>query len=432
MAERGADQGPRPATLKGLIGWALYDWANSPFTTLIITFVFGAYFSQGIVGDEVRGAELWGYTISISGLVIAVFSPILGAVADAAGPRKPWLLVFAAVCVFGSAMLWYAEPEPDFIVWAMVWVIVANLGFEFGIVFNNAMLPDLVPARRIGRWSGWAWGLGYAGGLVAMVVALIAFVQAETPLFGLDKAAAEHVRVVGPLAAVWFVAFVWPLFVFTPDRPSTGLGLGDKVARGLGTLVETLKNVRRYGNVVRFLIARMIYADGLVTVFAFGGIYAAGTFGMELSEVITFGIVLNVTAGLGAVGFAWVDDWLGSKRTILMALAGLLVTALAAVLVEDVTWFWIWGAALGIFVGPAQAASRSLMARLSPPDLRTEFFGLYALTGKATAFVGPALVAVVTATMESQRWGLSTVLAFFLVGFVLMLTVREERASPGA
>jgi UMF1 family MFS transporter len=215
------------------------------------------------------------------------------------------------------------------------------------------------------------------------------------------------------------------MFVFTPDRNRSGLALGDKISNGLASLWDTLKRLPEHGNTVRFLIARMIYADGLATVFAFGGIYAADTFGMALEQVIIFGIVLNVTAGIGAFGFAWLDDWFGSKRVIYIGLVGLLVTALGAVVVEDVTWFWVWGSLLGIFVGPSQAASRSLMARLAPPELRTEFFGLYALTGKATAFVGPALVAVVIAATESQRWGLSTVLAFFAVGFLLLLTVRE-------
>ncbi len=413
----------------GRFSWALYDWANSPFTTLIVTFVFSAYFSQGIVGDDVRGQELWGYTASISGLIIAVLSPIFGAIADAGGPRKPWLFVFTAVCVVGSFALWWAEPDPTYILWAMVWVIIANLGFEFGIVFNNAMLPDIVPEARFGRWSGWAWGLGYLGGLSAMVLDIFACVQTDRPLFGLSKESAEHVRVVGPIVAIWFVLFVWPMFAFTPDRRKTHLAVGEKISHGFTTLSRTLRDVRHYRNIVVFLIGRMIYADGLATIFAFGGIYAAGTFNMTLAEVIKFGIVLNVTAGIGAILFAWIDDWLGSKRTIVLSLCGLIVTATGTIVVEDVAWFWVWGSLLGIFVGPTQAASRTLMARLAPRQLSTEFFGLYALTGKATAFLGPALVAVVTATFESQRAGLSIVLLFFVVGLGMLLFVREERAE---
>jgi len=433
VTEAAADRGKSKPRLRALIGWALYDWANSPFTTLIITFVFSAYFSQGIVGDPIRGTELWGYATGVSGLLVAVLSPVFGAVADVGGPRKPWLAAFAALCILGSAMLWWAAPQPAFILWAMVWVVIANAGFELGIVFNNAMLPDLVPSARLGRWSGWAWGLGYLGGLAALVVALFAFVQVETPLLGLAKAEAEHVRIVGPLAALWFLLFMWPLFVFTPDRQSIVLGVKPRIESGLGSLLATFRNLRGHRNVALFLLARAIYADGLATVFIFGGIYAAGTFAMTLAQVIQFGIVLNVTAGLGAASFGWLDDWLGSKRTIVIALVGLLVTGLGAILAQDVLWFWLWGSALGIFVGPAQAASRSLMARLSPPELATEFFGLYALTGKATAWAGPLIAAALTAETQSQRWGLATVLAFFAIGLALLVFVREPSdKSQGA
>ena len=426
------ERGPRndgAAPARALISWALYDWANSPFFTLVITFVFSAYFAQAIVADPVRGTELWGYEITASSLMVAVFSPILGAVADATARRKPWLFVFTCVCVLASAMLWYAEPAPAFVVWALAWVVVATVGIELGIVLNNAMLPDLVAAARMGRWSGWAWALGYLGGLAALVLALMGFVRADDPWLGLDKGSLQHVRVVGPLAAFWLVAFSWPLFAFTPDRTPSGLAVGAGVVRGLRTLVDTLKRVRDYGNVARFLLARMLYADGLATVFAFGGIYAAGTFGMTLEQVMIFGIVLNVTAGAGAFAFAWIDDWLGSKRTIMIALVGLITSALGTVVATDPFWFWFWGAFLGVFVGPTQAASRTLMARLAPAELRTEFFGLYALTGKATAFAGPFLVATVTAAFESQRLGLSIVLAFFLAGFALMFTVREPKRA---
>ena len=420
----------KPTTTSGVVCWALYDWANSPFTTLIVTFVFSVYFSLGIVGDEIRGTQLWGNAVSISALIIAVLAPILGAIADAGGPRKPWLLGFTALCVVGSALLWGAGPEERFIAWALIWFVIANVGFEFGVVFNNAMLPDLVPQARLGRWSGWAWGLGYIGGLAAIVVALVAFVQADQPLFGLDKETQEHVRIVGPLAAVWLLIFAVPLFLWTPDRPRTGTALARQISGGLRSLSSTLGHLRSQGNIVRFLIARMLYTDGLITVFAMGGLFAAGTFGMEIEQVLIFGIVLNLTAGLGAAGFGWIDDWIGAKRTLLISVAGLLITAGGAVFAPTATLFWIFGSALGVFVGPAQAASRSMMARLSPAAHRTEFFGGYALTGKATAFMGPALVASITAATNSQRWGLSITLVFFLVGGVLLLGVREDVETP--
>jgi MFS transporter, UMF1 family len=304
-------------------------------------------------------------------------------------------------------------------------VATANVALEVAGMFYNAMLPEIVTRDYLGRLSGWAWGLGYAGGLVCLILALVAFVQPERPLFGLDKQAAEQVRITGPLVGTWLALFSLPLLLFTPDRKSAGLPPGEAIRRGLAQLRGTIADIRRYRQIGLFLLAHMIYIDGLNTLFAFGGIYAAGTFGMELSEVIYFGILLNVTAGLGALAFAWVDDWLGAKRTILIALAGLLACGTAAVLVTSTLAFWIVGALLGIFVGPSQAASRSLMARLAPPEVRTEMFGLYAMTGKITAYMGPFLLGTVTYWTGSQRLGVATILVFFVIGMILLLPVRE-------
>jgi len=418
-----------PHRRRGLVAWAFYDWGNSPFTTLIITFVFPVYFAQAVVGDETLGQTLWGYVIGASGLFIAIAGPILGAIADAGGRRKPWLLAFSSLCITACALLWFAEPDRTFVALSLVLVAVANIGFEFGVSFNNAMLPDLVPEERIGRWSGWAWALGYGGGLVALVVALALFIERAWPWLPLDRTNAEHVRVVGPFVGLWFAAFTWPLFLWTPDRPTSGLPVSVAVHRGLATLRATLGGLAHRGNLVRFLIAHMLYADALVGIFTFGGIYAAGTFGMTLAEVMSFGILLNVTAGLGAFGFSWIDDWLGSRRTILLALGGLIATATGAILAMNSLWFWIAGAALGLFVGPAQAASRSLMARLAPEGQETEFFGLFALSGKATAFLGPVLVGAVTAVTSSQRIGLASLLLLLVGGAGLLLGVRENKAG---
>ncbi len=410
---------------RGRFSWALYDWANSPFTTLVITFIFPAYFQAGIVKDAVAGQALWGYAVAASGLLIAVTAPVFGAIADAAGRRKPWVLAFTVVCAAGSALLWFAAPSSAFIGYSLGCVIVANVGFEFGVVFNNAMLPDIVPEERLGRLSGWAWGLGYAGGLAALLVALVVFIWPDPPLFGLDKGSAEQVRVVGPLVALWLILFSIPLFLFTPDRPSRGAPIGSLLKSGIADLMRSLATLPSNRPLAIFLLAHMIYADGLITLFAFGGVYAAGAFGLSLPGVIVFGIALNVAAGAGAAAFAWLDDWLGSKRVIVLALVGLIAASLLAVAAQTLFWLWVAGIGIGIFVGPAQAASRSLMARLTEPEKRAGAFGLYALSGKATAFLGPATVASITAVSGSQRAGIAAIIVFFVIGLVLLLNVRE-------
>jgi len=413
---------------RALWSWALYDWANSAFFTIILTFVFAQYFSASVVQDKVAGTNAWGNIVGISGVFIAILAPMLGAIADQSGRRKPWLIGFTLLCVVSCAMLWTVTPDQDQFWNAALWVGLGTLGAEFAFIFYNSMLPDMASQERTGRWSGWAWGLGYAGGVTSLVVALYGFIETDANLFNLDRDQAEHVRATFVLVAVWYLVFALPAFFFTPDRPSTGLGLAAAARAGFMQLRESIAHVRQYKDVVRFLIARMLYTDGLATIFTFGGVYAAGTFNMAPTEVLKFAIALNVTAGLGALGFAWVDDALGGRNTILLALVGLGSSAMAILLVDSATAFWVWGMILGIFVGPLQSASRSHLARVAPPHLQTQMFGLFAFSGKATAFAGPLLVGAVTAMTDSQRWGMSTILVFLLVGFVLMLKVPATEA----
>jgi MFS transporter, UMF1 family len=419
------DASMTPASRLGQFSWALYDWANSAFSAVIVTFVFATYFSQGIAENPTVGTAQWGWAMTASGIAIALTAPILGAVADAVGRRKPWLFGFTWGAIAGCFALWYARPEVDYVLYALVVVALTNFVYEIAQVFYNAMLPEIAGRERIGRISGWSWGLGYFGGLVCLTFTLFAFVHAETPLFGLSREDAENVRIVGPLVGAWYLVFSLPLLLFTPDRDATGRLLSEAVRDGLAKLWHTVRNVRHYREIAKFLIARLFYTEGLNTLFLFGGIYAAGTFGMDMAQVVQFGILLNITAGLGAFAFGWIDDWIGAKRTILIALACLMLFGLAAVLVTDPFLFWIIGAGLGLFVGPAQAASRSLMARIAPEDVRTEMFGLYALSGKITAYMGPFVLGTVTYLTNSQRLGVATILLFWLVGALLLLTVRD-------
>jgi UMF1 family MFS transporter len=415
------------ADRKAVVSWCLYDWANSAYPTVVTTFVFGAYFTKAVAVTPEAGTAAWGYTVGLAGLAVALLSPVLGAIADQGGRRKRWLAVFTAAGVLTTALLWFTRPDPADAMWALALVALSSIAFEFGMVFYNAMLPDIVGPDRIGRVSGWGWGLGYAGGLACLVIALFGFVQAETPLFGVTTEAAGHVRAVTLLAAAWFALFALPLFLFTPDRPAVRLGVRRATREGFAALRETLREIRNYAAILRFLVARMFYADGLVTLFAVGGIYAAGTFGMSFGEVVQFGIALNVTAGIGAFAFAWADDRLGAKPVIVIALVALIALGGAALLVTSKTAFWGIGMALGVFVGPAQAASRSMMARLAPEVMRTEMFGLYALSGKATAFLGPLAFGFATDLFNSQRAGMATILVFLAIGLVLLLPVREPR-----
>jgi MFS transporter, UMF1 family len=251
------------------------------------------------------------------------------------------------------------------------------------------------------------------------------FVQPSVPPFGLAKAGAEHVRATAIFTALWFAIFSVPIFLWTPDRPATGRNLRASLKDGMVSLVQTLRGLRQHPATALFLLAQMIYMDGLNTLFAFGGLYAANAFGMPLEEVLMFGIALNLIGGIGAIAFAWIDDWIGPKRTIVVSIAAAIVFGAAILLVHSKTLFWPLGLALGVFFGPVQAASRSLMSRLAPAAIRAEMFGLYALTGKATAFIGPMALGWTTLAYGSQRAGMATILVFFVVGLGLLLFVES-------
>lgn len=404
---------------RAVASWCFYDWANSAFPAVITTFVFATYFTQAIAPDPVTGTALWGHATAAAGLCIAVLAPIMGSIADQGGRQKPFLAAFSGIAILACATLWFATPSPDSIRLALIAFAVATVAFEMAAVFYNALLPKVAPPELLGRVSGWGWGLGYIGGIVCLAVVLAGFVQNPAPWFGLARDAAEHVRVVGPFTALWWALFAIPIFLFVRET-GTGIAFRDAIAGGFADLKTTIAFLRARKDIAWFLLANMIYTDGLTTLFAFGAIYAAGTFGMELAEVIVFGIALNLSAGLGAFAFAWIDDRIGSKRTIAIGLICLAAIGLALLLVESKTWFWILGVMIGPFFGPVQAASRSLAARLAPEEHRAQVFGLFALSGRITAFMGPAILGVVTLAFDSQRAGMATILPFFLVGLFLL------------
>lgn len=417
-----------PFDRRAVAAWCLYNWASHSFPSVITTFVFATYFTQAVAPNPVLGTTWWGHAQATAGLTIAILSPILGSVADLTGRRKLWLAGFTILDVLCIGALWFVAPSPASVWLGLIGIALATIAYEVATVFYNALLPEIAPQTHMGRISGWGWGIGYVGGIIALAIVLMVFVQAAVPPFGLDKTAAEPVRAAAPFSALWFAVFAVPLFFFVSEPRGSKMPLGAAVRRGLAdlwaTVVALWTSDRRY--VLWFLLAQMIYTDGLTTLFAFGGIYAAGTFGMTLSEVIVFGIALNLTAAVGALAFAWVDDWIGPRRTIALALAAIIVLSISLLLIASKIWFWALALLLGVFFGPAQAASRSLIARVAPETHRTQMFGLFALSGRVTAFIGPAVLASATAAFDSQRAGMATIVVFFATGLALLVLKVPE------
>jgi UMF1 family MFS transporter len=412
----------RPRTV--IASWALYDFANSAFTTLVVTFIYATYFTRGIVGDQTLGTAYWSRGVTLTAIAVALLSPILGAIADRGGLRKRLLAFSTILCIAGTIGLYFAKPGQ--IVQALTWFVVANIAFEMAGVFYNAFLPDIAPPDKIGRVSGYGWSLGYVGGLLCMVLALVGFVQPEVPWFGLSTENGQNIRATNLLVAAWFALFSVPIFLFVKEDRSAASPAGTPIlGPAFRQIANTFKEIRDYRQVVHLLVARVFYNDGLVTIFAFGAIYAQGTFGFTTTEILLFGIVLNVTAGIGAFALGFLDDILGGKRTIQISLIGLFAAGVLAVLAPSKALFWVAGILVGIFSGPNQAASRSLLGRFVPPDKENEFFGFFAFSGKATAFMGPFLLGVLTTAFGTQRAGIAVVLAFFVIGGILLTKVDE-------
>jgi UMF1 family MFS transporter len=444
---------PRSAVL----GWMLFDWAAQPYFTLITTFVFAPYFATHVASDPASGQSLWGFATAAAGLMIALASPVLGAIADASGRRKPWIAVFGALLVIGASLMWIGKPGDSSVILPLLMAYgVATIGVEFATVFNNAMMPSLVPPDKIGRLSGSGWALGYVGGILSLILVL-GFLAADPqsgrtlfglmPLFGLDPVSHQGDRITGPLTGLWFIIFVLPMFALTPDFPPR-LSVREALQEGLTDLRATLKELPKQRSMAAFLLANMVYTDGLVSLFAFGGIYAAGTFGWHTIQIGTFGILLAVAGTFGAWLGGKLDDRLGPKRVIAGSMLILLLSIVAILMVDRDSILFIkvappvpggglfaapaekvylvLGCLIGMAGGPLQAASRTLLIRMAPKDRIAQYFGLFALTGKVTSFVGPLLVGIVTAVTASQKAGMAVLVLFFLAGLALLSRVRES------
>src|SRR5437868_2116676 len=439
-----------------VISWIFFAWAAEPFFTLVTTFVFAPYFVTHVASDPASGQSLWGFATAAAGLMIALLSPVLGAIADASGRRKPWIAAFGTLLVIGSALMWFGKPgDVSVIAPLLLAYAIATIGAEFAIVFNNAMMPTLVPPDRIGRLSGTGWATGYVGGILSLVLVL-GFLAANPesgrtlfglkPLFGLDPVTHQGDRIAGPLTGVWFIIFVLPMFLLTPDYPAKRR-LRDALREGLVELKQTLAELPKQKSLAAFLLANMIYTDGLVSLFAFGGIYAAGTFGWDTIRIGIFGIILAIAGTFGAWLGGKLDDLLGPKRVIagsmlilLLSLAAILLVDKDSILLVKVAppvpgaalfasaaerAYVILGCLIGAAGGPLQAASRTLLIRLAPKDRIAQYFGLFALTGKVTSFIGPLLIGMITAATASQKAGMAVLVVFFVAGLGLLMRVRE-------
>lgn len=448
MAGAGMD-----AQRKRIWGWFFFDWASQPFNTLLLTFIFGPYVVS-VLGDGSAAQTVWGYGVGIAGLLIAVLSPLLGAIADRSGRRMPFIWLFSLMYVAGSAMLWQAAPDSFNVGWVMLWFCIGLIGMEFATTFTNAMLPDLAPNDQIGRISGSGWAFGYVGGIVALLIMLLFLAEGETgrtliglkPAFGLlDETTREGTRSVGPLVAIWYAVFMIPFFLWVRETRKPDAMPMRQAMRGVWPeLKQSLKTLPKRRSLAVYLASSMFYRDALNGMYSFGGIYAAGVLGWSVTLVGIFGVLAALT---GAI-FAWLggraDQRFGPKPVIVVSVIVLLAVAVSILFTSrsqvlgiavaegsslpDIAFFVI-GALIGAAGGSVQASSRTLLVRQASADKMTEAFGLYALAGKATSFMAPLGIGIMTGLTGSQQWGVSPLILLFLIGLILLFWVKPEGES---
>lgn len=450
------------------ISWALFEFARSPYVSLIFMFVFAPYFASAYVGDPVRGQELWSLANAIGAFAVAFSAPILGAIVDRLGRRKPWIIGSVAIMVPCCWLLWFALPGAQAgipILVVTVLLAILTFAFQMGEMAQNAMLPSIAQPHEVGRVSGLGLGIGNIGTFSTMAIMLFAIALPaspdvnwsflpDEPLFGLDETTFEHARISGPIAAVWMAVFVMPLLLWTPDFASTGVTMSQAVRDGLKQLAITIKRVRNVSNVALFLSARMLYNDGVIAVQAYCGIYAAGTFGWDVATILLFALLVTIFSISGGFIGGWLDDRVGSKRAIVIAVAMTCLGVIVSVSVTPTelffvrfdaeahgpigsfpyfnTWpeliFLLTYMLLATTVTAALVSSRAMMARIAPITMMSQFFGLYALSGTATTFLGHTLVATFTGFFHNQRIGFASTILLLIAGLGLMAYVREERA----
>ncbi|MCG2798190.1 MAG: MFS transporter [Cellulomonas sp.] len=442
---------PEPAPATSQVGeaakpshiaaWAAWDWGSSAFNAVVTTFVFTVWLTGSSfveAGADVEAGKAlhsqWlGWGLAIAGVLVAVLAPALGTLADAAGRRKPLLGVASAVVAASVLAMWFVKPTPGAmagnVLLGITLLAVGTVFFEIGSVAYNALLVQITTPKTIGRVSGIGWGSGYVGGIVLLLVLFVGFINPDVGWFGVTSADGLNIRVSMLVAGLWALVFSLPVLLVVPDRAgavSSRIGMGEAY-RSIGRHIASLWRARRA--TLKFLIASAVFRDGLAGVFTFGGVLAAGSFGFTSQEVILFAIAANVVAGAATISVGWLDDRFGPRRVVTSSLVVLVIAGSAVFALHSYgkPVFWVFGLALSACVGPAQSASRGLLARLSDPGRETEMFGLYATTGRAATFLAPAAWSTAIAIGGAQYWGILGVVAVLAAGLALFVPVRFPR-----
>ena len=408
--------------MKKLFNFALYDFANSAFTTIIITFIFSTYFAKQIAPNPVLGQSYWGWAIGITGLLVALIGPLIGSFADKKNCTEFFIKLFTIICIILTSFLWFSKPSEKYLLYTLIIVALANFFYELSLIFYNSILKRISNSNNLGKSSGFSFALGYIGGILILIVCIKIFIDNDVLPFGLSKENSENIRATSIVVALWYLFFSIP-FLFSLKKK-----IKNKIEKSSNN-IKKIKNLfwdKGLNNLGKFLLARMLYADGLNAIIIMGGIFAVGVFNLEIKDLLVLSVLMNITAFIGAIIGGYANDKFSSKSVIIFSLLGLIFSSAIILFIKTKIFFLIFASINGFFIGPIQSASRVFITKSIDKNNQASGFGLFALSGKLTSFIGPLLVSTLTYISNSQRIGFSAAIILLLIGLLVLLKVKKN------
>jgi len=408
--------------MKKILNFALYDFANSAFTTIVITFIFSTYFAKQIAPNPILGQSYWGWAIGTTGILVAIIGPILGSIADKKNYTEFFIKLFTIMCISLTALLWFSKPSEKYLLFTLIIVASANFFYELSLIFYNSILKRIAEPSDLGKFSGFSFALGYIGGILVLIICIKIFIDNDVLPFGLSKENSENIRATSIVVAIWYLVFSIP-FIFSLKKK-----INNKIEVSSNNIKKIKDLIWNNGlnNLGKFLIARMLYADGLNAIIVMGGIFAVGVFKLEIKDLLVLSILMNITAFIGAIVGGYANDKFTSKSVIIFSLLGLIFSSTIILVIKAQLLFLVFAAINGFFIGPIQSASRVFITKSIDENNQASGFGLFALSGKLTSFIGPLLVSTITYISNSQRIGFSSAIILLLIGLIILLKVKKN------
>ena len=408
--------------MKKVLNFALYDFANSAFTTIIITFIFSTYFAKQIAPNPVLGQSYWGWAIGATGVLVAIIGPILGSYADKKNFTEFFIKLFTIICISLTTLLWFSKPSEKYLLFTLIVVALANFFYELSLIFYNSILKRISNTKDLGKSSGFSFALGYIGGILILIICIKVFIDNDTLPFGLSIENSENIRATSIVVSAWYLVFSIPFLFSLKKKINNKIEISQNNIKKIKDLIWN----NGLNNLGKFLIARMLYADGLNAIIIMGGIFAVGVFNLEIKDLLILSILMNVTAFIGAIVGGYANDKFSSKSVIIFSLFGLIISSSIILFVKSQLFFLIFAAINGFFIGPIQSASRVFITKSIDENNQASGFGLFALSGKLTSFIGPLLVSTITYISSSQRIGFSSAIILLLIGLLILLKVKQN------